>query len=76
MPTVHREGGLRFIVFPDDHPPPHVHVDGNGGRGKIDLAGPTLLWVRGLSVSDRKLAVDVVKARREEFLALWKRFHG
>jgi len=23
MPTVHRAGSLRFVVFPDDHGPPH-----------------------------------------------------
>ncbi|MBI4520710.1 MAG: DUF4160 domain-containing protein [Gemmatimonadetes bacterium] len=26
MPTVHRERGFRFQMYPNDHPPPHVHV--------------------------------------------------
>lgn len=34
MVTVHREAGLRFIIFVDDHPPPHVHVVGDG-KAKI-----------------------------------------
>ena len=25
-PTVHRAGGLWFVVFLDDHGPPHVHA--------------------------------------------------
>ncbi len=26
MPTVHLQGGFRFVIYPNDHRPPHVHV--------------------------------------------------
>jgi hypothetical protein len=30
MPTVLRSGGLRVVIYPDDHFPAHVHVLGEG----------------------------------------------
>lgn len=38
MVTVHREAGLRFIIYSDDHKPAHVHVVGDG-NAKVDLGG-------------------------------------
>ena len=40
MVTVHRAHGFRFVIFPNDHNPPHVHVFGQGGEAKIVLEGP------------------------------------
>jgi hypothetical protein len=42
MPTVHRAGNLRFVVFLDDHGPPHVHVFAAGGEAKLLLGHPTV----------------------------------
>jgi hypothetical protein len=36
MVTLFRESGLRFVIFIDDHAPPHVHVFGDG-VAKIEL---------------------------------------
>lgn len=43
MPTVLRIGGLRVSMYPNDHPPPHVHVVGAKGEAVFLLncpAGP------------------------------------
>jgi hypothetical protein len=32
MPTVLRIGALRVAIYPNDHPPPHVHVTGAKGE--------------------------------------------
>jgi len=37
MPTVLRIDGLRFVIWPNDHPPPHVHVFSAEAEAKIDL---------------------------------------
>jgi hypothetical protein len=37
VPTVHRAGGLRFVVFTNDHSPAHVHAIGVGGEARIEL---------------------------------------
>lgn len=40
MPTVLRVGGLRIVVYRNDHPPAHVHVLGPGWVVVINLVGP------------------------------------
>jgi hypothetical protein len=40
MVTVHRAHGFRFVIFVNDHSPPHVRVFGQGGEAKIVLEGP------------------------------------
>jgi hypothetical protein len=32
MPTILRIGGLRVTIYPNDHPPAHVHVIGAKGE--------------------------------------------
>jgi hypothetical protein len=63
MVTVHREAGLRFIIFADDHEPAHVHVIGDG-HAKINLAGadarPTLIDSDGLKAGDLRKAMRIV----------------
>jgi hypothetical protein len=54
MITVHRAYGFRFVIFPNDHRPPHVHVFGQGGEARIVLEGRNgieLDWVVGLRAS-------------------------
>jgi histidinol phosphatase-like PHP family hydrolase len=38
MPTIHREHGLRFAIYTDDHEPAHVHAIGEG-EAKIAIRG-------------------------------------
>ncbi|MFY9842267.1 MAG: DUF4160 domain-containing protein [Terriglobales bacterium] len=48
MPTVLRFGGLRVVVYPNDHQPAHVHVIGPGCEALFNLncpAGPVELRV-------------------------------
>ena len=46
MPVVFRAHGLRFIIYVDDHRPPHIHVDGRG-VAKIALEpNVELIWDR------------------------------
>jgi hypothetical protein len=55
MITVHRAHGFRFVIFPNDHSPPHVHVFGHGGEAKIVLEGTgavRLDWVVGIGRGD------------------------
>src|SRR5580700_5881061 len=40
MPTVLRIGGLRVVIYPNDHPPPHVHVIGAKGEAVLMLNCP------------------------------------
>jgi Domain of unknown function (DUF4160) len=39
MPTILRIGGLRFVIWPNDHDPAHVHVFSAKAEAKIELGG-------------------------------------
>ena len=40
MPTVLRIGGLRVVIYPNDHRPAHVHVIGGGCEAVFNLHCP------------------------------------
>ncbi len=40
MPTVLRVGGLRIVVYPNDHRPAHVHVIGSDSEAVFQLRCP------------------------------------
>jgi hypothetical protein len=40
MPTILRLGGLRVVIYPNDHRPAHVHVVGAGGEAVFILNCP------------------------------------
>jgi hypothetical protein len=78
MVTVHRESGLRFIIFTDDHPPPHVHVIGDG-KAKIVLAGsdgkPELAYNDGLKAGDVRKDMRIVAEQQAIMLEQWNEYH-
>lgn len=80
MPTVHRAGNLRFVVFLDDHGPPHVHVFFGRAEAKILLGsdgdGPELDWARGFDRAGLRRVLFEAIARRAKLLAAWRRVHG
>ncbi len=79
MVTIHREAGLRFIIFTDDHEPAHVHVIGDGAA-KINLAGPDgkpeLVSNDGLKAGDLRKAMRIVTDEQAKMLKAWSEQHG
>lgn len=76
VPVVFRDSGLRFIIYFDDHAPPHVHVEGKGGSAKIGLSDISLVWSRALSKRDVIRALRVISDNRADFLMAWQKIHG
>ena len=79
MVTVHRQAGLQFVIYVDDHEPAHVHVFGDGElkvilRGKSRL--PEVAYNLGMKANDRRRAMDVVRELQDMFLARWDEIHG
>jgi hypothetical protein len=67
-------------IYPNDHPPPHVHVVGKGGEAVLLLncpAGPVVLresfGFNGPEI--RQLAADLL-AYVPMLCAEWSRIHG
>jgi hypothetical protein len=79
MVTVHREAGLRFIIFVDDHEPAHVHVIGDGAA-KINLSGPDgvpeLIDNDGFKTGDLRKAMRIVAEQQAMLMARWRELHG
>jgi hypothetical protein len=80
MPTVLRLGGLRVVIYPNDHRPAHVHVIGGGCEAVFDLrcpiGPPELRENYGFSRRDlghiwAGLAMSLAQA-----CDAWERIHG
>jgi hypothetical protein len=79
MVTVHHAFGFRFVMFVNDHDPPHVHVFGQGGEAKIDLlanGAAVLVWVRGMSRADQRRMLAEARSRHAILLNAWRTIHG
>jgi hypothetical protein len=72
MPTVHEEGGCQFLMYFNDHEPPHVHVRIGYGRLVIDLDDVlTVSRERNVKASEIRKAQQIVKANRAKFQKAW-----
>lgn len=74
-----RSGGLRVVIYLDDHEPAHVHVLA-GGEAKIHLGAetsePELVWSRGLTNAEVRRAWRLVRDNRDLLIARWRELHG
>lgn len=75
MPTVWPEGNLRVVIYTDDHPPPHVHVFGDG-ETRIALTEPDVVRVVGADRRESRRALEIVRERRDYLLERWNGIHG
>jgi hypothetical protein len=80
MPTVLRQGGFRFVIYPADHRPAHVHAVGHGGEAVFDLkcpkGPPELREVYGLSRSAAAAARWIVTEHLKPLCRGWEAIHG
>lgn len=76
MPTVLRIGGLRIVVYPNDHPPAHVHVLGPGWVVVVNLLGLEVREAIGCDERRAKRVLRLITARQEALLDAWRQFHG
>ncbi len=79
MPTVLRIDGLRVVIYPNDHRPPHVHVLGAGAEAVFNLIGAdadgTLRTSQGFSTAQLNRIADALGTARSQLLAQWERIH-
>ena len=76
MPTVFTEGGFRFMIYVDDHPPAHVHAIGADCMIRIGLEPLEVLSSIGAKQNDLRRAMDIAERRTEELMAAWGEHHG
>jgi hypothetical protein len=80
MPTVLRFGGLRVVVYPNDHRPAHVHVVGNGCEAVFNLRhpdGPVELRENyGFSKRETRQIAKELDNHVQLLCAEWEAIHG
>ena len=80
MPTVLRVHGLRFVIWPNDHAPPHVHVFATDAEATIELGEPRgypqLIENRRMKRGDITKALKVVLEHRSMLRRRWSEIHG
>jgi hypothetical protein len=75
MPTWLIERGFRFGIFAADcNEPPHVHVQGHGGRGKLWLSPARIADLRGYTQMQRATIVGLLAQHHDMFLERWHEF--
>lgn len=72
-----RVNHIRLVVYPNDHPPPHVHALGPGWEIRIELSQPpALMTVAGKpKVSDVAAALLTTAERLAQLRTIWSDLH-
>lgn len=80
MPTILRLGGLRVMIYPNDHRPAHVHVIGPAGEAVFLLncpAGPPELRDNyGFSLSEANHIAGELMNVLAKLCKEWSQLHG
>lgn len=80
MPTIHRFHGLRVVIYPNDHRPPHVHVMGKACEAVFKLNGlqrpPELRENYGFSARELTLIESEIGEHQENLQTQWGAIHG
>ena len=74
MPTVARENGIRFVIYPNDHLPPHVHVKlSDGSECRINLVSGEFIDTAPAGMA-RKIKESYFE-NVEDIWAAWEKYH-
>ena len=76
MPTVLRIGGYRFIIFTNDHNPPHIHVQRAEGGAKIGLRPIEIVEYHALNTRQLGEIIAIVSEHHDYLLDKWREVQG
>jgi hypothetical protein len=80
MPTIHQEDGFDFIIYPNDHPPAHIHVCKAQGEAIVILGdseeGPYVRDNFNMKKKNEKKALRITERKNEDFWEGWEKYHG
>lgn len=80
MPTVLSIFGLRVVIYPNDHRPAHVHIQGNGCEAVFNLhcpnGPPELRENYGFSKKELGKILGALFENLEMLCAAWRKIHG
>lgn len=79
MPTVLRLDGVRVVIYPDHHGPPHIHVFAAGREAVFELNRPAALTLRdnhGFSLIEVRRLSTALEPHVTILCDEWKAIHG
>lgn len=76
MARVYDGDGFSVHIWPNDHPPAHVHVCRAEGLAVVNLLTMDIREAYDLKPADLRRAVAIVEANRERFLQKWREIHN
>lgn len=73
MPEVFRFYGFSFFFYSKEHEPPHIHVEGKGGRGKFRWNGEMFIEEDLINIKpgDLKRIKEVIEENSEIIIRRW-----
>jgi hypothetical protein len=75
MARVYHGNGFQVHIWPNDHPPAHVHVIRAEGLVIVNLLTLTIRAAYDMKPADVRRAMTLVEANRSRFLQRWKEIH-
>jgi hypothetical protein len=79
MPTILRIGGLRVVIYPNDHSPEHVHVIGADREAVFELHCPegpvTLRESYGFTTRQLRRLIEQLNAALLRLCSAWEGIH-
>jgi hypothetical protein len=76
MPVVIRFGRFKFIVYPKDHAPAHVHVIAGKAEAKFDIKSGKCLAAWGFAEHTLNTLQKVVERNRDLLIEAWREYEG
>jgi len=76
MPTVWRQDGFEFVIYPNDHTPMHVHVFKGDGEAKINLLPVTVVGAWSMGKPDTRKAKRIAIENQDYLIEKWREIHG
>ncbi len=74
-PTVLRQDGYIFMIYPNDHTPAHVHVKKAESDARIRLDPVELLHNWGFSNRELQRILEIIQVNQAILLVAWDRIH-
>jgi len=75
MGTILSYRNIKFVVYSNDHPPPHVHAISPNGEAKIEIISLDCFFCRGFTRRDLKMITKLISDKREILMEAWNEFH-
>lgn len=76
MPIVLRFGGFKFVIYPKDHAPAHVHVLADGAEAKFDIGTGKCIAVYGFSSRTVNQLSKIVLKNKDLMMEAWRDYEG